>query len=146
MCTQCSILLHLMDICFLTCICLWHISQIQTCLCVFVGPGFVSSPPVFMRSSAIHPAGPHGRRAQTNCKSGSHFWGREFSIQFAPQFVSSVTAPPLVCCVVWSIVSLVLPLTFCANVQSCHWLEDGKLWCNGVRSREGGLERTIIRI
>ena len=30
-CTQCSILLHLMDICFLTCICLWQISQIQTC-------------------------------------------------------------------------------------------------------------------
>ena len=31
-CTQCSILLHIIDICFLTCICLWHISQIQTCL------------------------------------------------------------------------------------------------------------------
>ena len=31
-CTQCSILLHLMDICFLTCICLWRISQIQTFL------------------------------------------------------------------------------------------------------------------
>ena len=28
-CTQCSILLHLMDICFLTCICLWQISHIQ---------------------------------------------------------------------------------------------------------------------
>ena len=27
-CTQCSILLHLMDICFLTCICLWQISHI----------------------------------------------------------------------------------------------------------------------
>ena len=32
--TQCSILLHLMDICFIPCICLWQISQIQTCLCV----------------------------------------------------------------------------------------------------------------
>ena len=32
-CTQCPILLHLMDICFLTCICLWQISQIQTSLC-----------------------------------------------------------------------------------------------------------------
>ena len=30
--TQCSTLLHLMDICFLSCICLWQISQIQTCL------------------------------------------------------------------------------------------------------------------
>ena len=31
-CTQCSILFHLMDICFLTCICLWHILQIKTFL------------------------------------------------------------------------------------------------------------------
>ena len=31
-CTQCSILFHLIDIYFLTCICLWHISQIQTCV------------------------------------------------------------------------------------------------------------------
>ena len=38
-CTQCSILLHLMDNCFLPCVCLWQISQIQTCLCVVVGPG-----------------------------------------------------------------------------------------------------------
>ena len=38
-CTQYSILLHLMDICILTCICLWQISQIQTCLFKVVGPG-----------------------------------------------------------------------------------------------------------
>ena len=38
-CTQCSILLLLMDICFLTCICLWQISQIQTFLFKVVGPG-----------------------------------------------------------------------------------------------------------
>ena len=31
-CTQCSIMLHLMDICFLPCIYLWPILQIQTCL------------------------------------------------------------------------------------------------------------------
>ena len=31
---------------------LWHISQIQTCLCVVVGPEFVSTSPAFMRSSA----------------------------------------------------------------------------------------------
>ena len=55
-CTQSSILLHLIDICSLTCICLWKISQIQTCLCVVVGLGFVSTAPAFMRSSAIHPA------------------------------------------------------------------------------------------
>ena len=40
-CTQCPILLHLMDICFLTCICLWQISQIQTFLFKVVGPGLV---------------------------------------------------------------------------------------------------------
>ena len=64
MCTQCAILLHLMDICFLQCICLWHISQIQTCLCVFVGPGFVSTSLAFMRTCASHPAVPHGRLAK----------------------------------------------------------------------------------
>ena len=63
-CIQCSFLLHLIDICILTCICLWQISQIQTCLRVVVGPGLVSTSPAFMRSIAIHPAGPHGRLAQ----------------------------------------------------------------------------------
>ena len=57
---QCSILLHLIDI-FLTCICLWQILQIQTCLRVVVGPRLVSPSPVFMRSIASHPAGPHDR-------------------------------------------------------------------------------------
>ena len=42
-CTQYSIMLHLMDICFLTCICLWQISQIQTCLCEVDRPGYVST-------------------------------------------------------------------------------------------------------
>ena len=63
-CTQCSILLHLMDICFLTCICLWQISHIQTRLFSVVGPGLVSTSPAFVSSSASHPAGPHGRHAQ----------------------------------------------------------------------------------
>ena len=94
-CTQYSILVHLMDICFLQCICLWQILQIQTCLCVFVGPGFVSTSPTFMRSSASHPG-----------KSGTHCWGREVSIQFVQQFVTTVTAPPIVGCVVWSHTSI----------------------------------------
>ena len=47
-CTQYSILLHLMDICFLTCICLWQISQIQTFLFKVVGPGLVSTSPRFL--------------------------------------------------------------------------------------------------
>ena len=63
-CTQCLILLHLMDICFLTCICLWQISQIQTFLFRVVGPGLVSTSPAFVSNSASHPAGPHGRHAK----------------------------------------------------------------------------------
>ena len=47
-CTQCSILLHHINICFLICIGLWQISQIQTCLRVFVRPGFGSTSPGFM--------------------------------------------------------------------------------------------------
>ena len=63
-CIQCSFLLHLMDICFLTFICLWQVSQIQTCLFKVVGPGLVSTSPVFVSSSASHPAGPHDRHAK----------------------------------------------------------------------------------
>ena len=57
-------MLHLMDIFFLLCICLWRISQIQTCLCVVAGSGFVLTAPVVMRSSANYPAGPHGQLAK----------------------------------------------------------------------------------
>ena len=46
---------------FLSCICLWQISQIQTCLCVVIGPGFVSTSPAFMWSSGSHRAGPVNR-------------------------------------------------------------------------------------
>ena len=80
-CTQCSILLHHMDICFLTCICLWQISQIQTRVFNVVGPGLVSSTsPAFVSSSASPPAGP--KRG----KSGTHCWGQECSTQSAQQF------------------------------------------------------------
>ena len=109
-CTQCSILLNLMDICFLTCICLWQISQIQTRLFNVVGPGLVSTSPAFVSSSASHSAGPHGHMPK-NGKSGPHCWGREGSTQFAQQLVSAVTAPPYVGCVVWSLQYLVcLPI------------------------------------
>ena len=60
------------------CICLWQISQIQTCLCVGVGPGFVSTSPAFMRSSASHPAAMHGRLAPKNGKSGPLMGPRGF--------------------------------------------------------------------
>ena len=106
-CTQCSILLHLMDICFLTCICLWQISQIQTFLFKVVGPGLVSTSPAFVSSSASHPAGPHGRHAQKTVNRALNCWGRGGSTQFAQQLESTVTAPPLVGCVVWSLPALV---------------------------------------
>ena len=80
--TQCSIMLHLIDICFLTCICLWQISKIQTCLRVAVGPGLVSTSAAFMRSIASHPVGPHGRLAQKR-SSDPHCCGQEGSTQFA---------------------------------------------------------------
>ena len=70
-CTQCSILLHLMDICFLTCMCLSKISQIQTRLFNVIGPGLVSTSTVLVKSSDRYPAGPHGRLApQKTGKSG----------------------------------------------------------------------------
>ena len=101
-CTQCSILLHLMDICFLTCICLWQISQIQTFLFKVVGPGLVSTSPAFVSSIASHPAGPHGRHAQK-------------IVNRAP---IAVTAPPLVGCVVWSLVVVVVDLPLlCVAVE-----------------------------
>ena len=95
-CTQCSILLHLMDICFLSCICLWQISQIQTCLFKVVGPGLVSTSSAFVRSSAIHQEGPHGWHAQ-KWYSVPHCWGGKVRHN-----LHYVTAPLLVCCVVWS--------------------------------------------
>ena len=58
--------------------------------------------PLF-RSSTSHPAGPHDRLAPKNGKSGPHCWGRVVLTQFALQFVSAVTAPLLVGCVVWSL-------------------------------------------
>ena len=99
-CTQCSILLHLMDICFLTCICLWQISQIQTFLFRVVGPGLVSTSSTFVSNSASHPADPHGRHVQKTVNRAPIAGGG--STQFAQQLESAVTAPPLVGCVVWS--------------------------------------------
>ena len=95
-CIQCSILLHCMDICFLTCICLLQISQIQTRLFNVVGPGLVSTSPAFVKSSAKHPAGPHGRLANKTVNRAPIAGGRYGSTQFAQQFVTAVTAPPLV--------------------------------------------------
>ena len=61
--------LHLSDVCFLL-ISLWQISQIQTCVRVCFGPGFVSISPAFNSSSASQPAGPLGWPAQKNGRNG----------------------------------------------------------------------------
>ena len=68
-CTQCSVMLNIIDICFLPYICLWQISQIQTCLRVIVRPGILSTSPVFMRNSASHSAGPHDRLSKKNTEN-----------------------------------------------------------------------------
>ena len=59
-----GVVLCLSELWFLTCICLWQISQIQTRLFNVVGPGLVSTLTAFVRSSASHPADPHGQFAQ----------------------------------------------------------------------------------
>ena len=82
MCTQCSILLHFIDICFLTYICMWQISQIQTCLRVVVGSGLVSRSLAFRGSIASHPMGPHGRLAQKEV-IGPPLRGRDGLTQFS---------------------------------------------------------------
>ena len=91
--------------------CLWHISQIQTCLCVVVGTGFVSTSPAFM-SSDIHPAGPHPRLAQKTVIEPP--WPRAVvSTQFAQQSArTAVVSPPLVGCVDWRIYYISIMLSF----------------------------------
>ena len=105
-CTKCSILLHLMDICFLTCICLWQISQIQTCWFKVVGPGLVSTSPAFVSSSASHPAGPHGLHTQKTVNRAPSAGGGKVRHNLHSSFESAVTAPPLGGCVVCSLLTL----------------------------------------
>ena len=70
---------------------LFLISQIQTCLCLVVDLDFMRS---------IAKIG----------KSGRHCWVWEVSTQFAQRVVTSVTAPPLVGCVIWSLDLLYITL------------------------------------
>ena len=118
-CTQCSILLHLMDICFLTCICLWQISQIQTFLFKVVGPGLVSTSPAFVSSSASHPAGPHGRHAQKTVNRAPIAGGGEVRHNLHSSLSPTVTAPPIVGCVVWSLTTR-FPSTI--NIRYSEWV------------------------
>ena len=112
---QCSILLHLMDICFLTCICLWQISQIQTRLFKVVGPGLVTTSPAFVSSSASHPASPHGRHAQTTVNRAPLLGaGRFDTICIAARVRCDSSTACRLCrlepvgCVVWSLYAVSL--------------------------------------
>ena len=96
-CTQCSIMLHLIDICFLTCIYPWQISEIQTFLCVVAGPGLVSKSPAFMMNIASHLAGLHGRLALTNGNRSPIAWGEWGRHNLHRVCQIDVTAPPFVC-------------------------------------------------
>ena len=57
-----------------------------------------------------------------NGKSGPHCWGREGLTQLAQQFVTAVTAPPLVGCVIWSLPygHLLHPRPALTNCKSCR--------------------------
>ena len=102
-CTQCSIMLYLIDICFLTCICLWQIFQIQTCLCVVVGHGLVSTSPAFMRSIASHPAVRMASLAQKTVIGYPAIAGdRRGRHNLHRVCQTAETARPRVGCVVWS--------------------------------------------
>ena len=61
-----------------------------------------------MRSNASHPSGPHDWLVNKAVNRGPHYWGREVLEQFAQLFVTAVTATPLVSCVVWCHVALVI--------------------------------------
>ena len=119
-CTQCSIMLHPIDICFLTCICMWQISQIQTCLRVVVGSGLVSTSPAFMRSIASHPACLHGRLAPKIGYRAAIAGGGMGRHNLHRVCQTAVTAPPRVECVVWSPDAIGIGIPVSAN-RSRDW-------------------------
>ena len=100
-CTQCLTLLHFIDICFLRCNCLWHISAWPACP-------------------------KHGKLVP-------HGGGREVLTQFAWQFITTVTAPMLVGCVVWSLSYIfILFIPMWDKRPHCHF------------STFYGLERSLV--
>ena len=53
------------------------LSDMYLCMADITNPDFlVSTSPAFVSSSASQSAGPHGRHAPKNGKSGPHCWGR----------------------------------------------------------------------
>ena len=108
--------LHLIDIWFLTCICMWQILKVQTCLHMVVGPGLVSTSPAFMRSIA---SGSAWMACPKISNRAPIIWGR----RGLDNLQTAVTAPSRVGCVVWSLVpNLPTPITCTYSerrVRSC---------------------------
>ena len=94
-------LLHLIDSCFLTCICLWQISQIQTCLCVCCRTWISLDIAAFMRSIASHAPCSQGRLSKKWYRAPIVEGGRGgHNLHRVCQ--TAVKGPPRVCCVFWS--------------------------------------------
>ena len=104
-CTQCSILLHLMDNGYL-------LSDMYLFMADITNPDFLVPScrtwigldiTSFCEQQHQPSSGSSWPACPKNGKSGTHCWGRGGSTQFALQLESAVTAPPLVGCFVWSI-------------------------------------------
>ena len=52
---------------------------------------------------------PSNGSAWPACQKPENYWGREVSTQFSQQFPTTVRAPPLVGCVVWSLLLISFP-------------------------------------
>ena len=77
-----------------------------------IGPGFVSTSPTFVRSSANHQ---NGRLAKTVYRAP--LLGAGVFDTISQQFMTVVTAPPLVGCVVWSLLNLFI--NYIASYSVC---------------------------
>ena len=86
-------------------------------VCVGVGPGFVSTSSASIRSNASHPVGPHGPLAKKTVNWAPIDWLREVLTQFAKQFVNAVTVPPLVGCVVRSLVVVIIIIIIMSHLS-----------------------------
>ena len=82
-CTKCSILLYLIY------------AYGRYCISLLVGPGFVSTSPTLMRSGVGHPSSVTAWPGCQKAVNRAERFGDNL------QFVTDMTTPPLVCCVVW---------------------------------------------
>ena len=106
-CTQCSILLHLIG---------YLLSVMYLFMADITNPDFLVNScrtwigldiTRFCEQQRQPSSGSAWPACPKNGKSGPHCWGRGGSTQFAQQLETTVTAPPLVGCVVWSLITIV---------------------------------------